>query len=174
MGSNVGGQLITLGPINPLRCCLSNLQPLKNQLLRFRAETLENLDRILLTGSPQIIQRFQLQLLMENRCFLSPEPGNPCHRQDDVRNFPTQLFQLRQTARFNQNLGFINQRFADAGNRIETARRIGENPSNRLSQILDRLRTIAIRTNTKRILTSKLKKVRHLLEKARDFPVIHF
>ena len=132
--------LVGFDPEDPLLRFGGDVEALQNGRLHLGAEALEALDAMILAGGAQFVERGDMELVVELRRPLRPQPRHAQDRHHALRHHGAELFEHRQRARFDQGGHLLGQVLADAFNLRERTARIAHDHRGRLGQVVDRPR----------------------------------
>ena len=130
-------------------------------------------DLVRLAGRAQVVQRGDVQLVVELCRPLGPQARHAEDRQHAFGNLGQQLFEHRQRAGLDQRGHFLGQVLADALDVGQRPLGIGHDVGRRFGKIVDRPRRVAIGADAERIGALELQQVGNLLENGGDFVVGH-
>ena len=160
-------------PIGSLSRLFGDLEVLKNRRLRLRAKALDLADLAGLAGLAELIERVDAQLPVEDGRSFRPQPGNAEQSEHGFGNLGEQLVEDRRRAGRNQVRDLLGKVLANPFHLGQAARGVFEDRLDRLRQILDRPRSVAVGADAKGVRALKFKQIGHLLQPGGDFSVRH-
>ena len=120
-----------------------------------------------------IVERRDAELLVQRGRLLRAQPGNADQRQHAAGNLRPQLLEHRDRAGVEQLADLLGQVLADAFDVGQVAVRIGRDVGERLGQVADPPRRVAIGPHAKRIGVLELEQVGDFVEGGGDVAVVH-
>ena len=165
--------LVGLDPQDPPLGLGGDVEPFQNGRLGLGAEAFEVLDPMCLAGRAEVLQRGDLQLVVQLGRPLGPQAGHAKDGQHALGNLGQQFFEHRQRAGFHQRGHFLRQVLADAFDIGKRPLGIGHDVGRRFRQVVDRPRGVAIGADSERIGPLELQQVGDVLENGGDFVIGH-
>ena len=148
-------------------------QTFENRGFHFGAEAFEFLHLVRLAGGAQVVERGDVQLVVELRGPFGPQTGHAKDGQNALGHFRQQLVEHRQRAGLQERDDLLRQVLADAFDRGERSIRVGHDIGHRLRLIVNRPRRVAVSAHAKRIRVLKLEQISDLLEDSGNFVIGH-